>query len=293
MSNLSRRHFVVTAAAAAVLPARAAWAVRRAPIAQEIVDRIRANGGALAGKAPGDAFKAGDPATTITGVATTVMATTPVLQAAVARKQNLILTLEPVFYAANDVPGPRANDPVYLAKKELIERERLVVVRLGDPWNTKDPSAGPAALARAIGWNAGHLVRPDGVLVTGLNSTFGAVSAVVRKQLSIRGGLRTVGRAGMQVRSVFISPGTTDTARTIAILPSADVIVCGEPREWEAVPYAFDSWQTTRPKGLIALGRLVSEEPGMGACIAWLKSFITDVPVAHIPVADPYWSPAV
>jgi hypothetical protein len=36
--------------------------------------------------------------------------------AAAATHQNFIVTQEPVFYSATDVPGDRASDPVYLRR---------------------------------------------------------------------------------------------------------------------------------------------------------------------------------
>jgi hypothetical protein len=74
-------------------------------------------------------------------------------------------------------------------------------------------------------------------------------------------------------------------------LPHADVILSGEPREWEAVEYVFDTASAGQPKGMIAVGRVVSEEPGMRACAAWLRTLIPEVPVEPIAVGDPYWRP--
>ena len=59
---------------------------------------------------------------------------------------------------------------------------------------------------------------------------------------------------------------------TVKNLPQADVILSGEPREWEAVEYVFDTAAAGQPRGMIAVGRLVSEEPGMRACAAWLRT---------------------
>ena len=85
--------------------------------------------------------------------------------------------------------------------------------------------------------------------------------------------------------------GTTDIPNTIANLPHADAMISGEPREWEVVPYIADTWAAGAGKGLIVVGRYVSEEPGMKACAAWLRSFVTDVPVEALPMGDIYWSP--
>ena len=41
-------------------------------------------------------------------------------------------------------------------------------------------------------------------------------------------------------------------------------------------------------KGLIVIGLEASEEPGCGEVAAWLKSFISEVPVEWIPAGEPF-----
>src|SRR4051812_21047632 len=111
----SRREFIVSATAAllAVRPVRTQD--RGALTAQQIVDRLRSAIGVEWRAQSNDGFKAGDPGTVVTGMATTVMATTDVLRRAAASGQNFIVTQEPLFYTPNEEPGNRAKDPVYLA----------------------------------------------------------------------------------------------------------------------------------------------------------------------------------
>ena len=116
----SRREFVV-ATTAALLSRSVARAQRPPLTAQQVADRIRASVGVAWRSLTVDGFKAGDPSTAVTGIATTVMATIDTLKRAVASGQNFIVTQEPTFYSANDDPGNRAKDPVYLAKKTLID----------------------------------------------------------------------------------------------------------------------------------------------------------------------------
>jgi hypothetical protein len=94
----------------------------------------------------------------------------------------------------------------------------------------------------------------------------------------------------MRVRTVFISPGSTAVASTVQNLRRADAVLTGEPREWEAVPYVLDTWSADQGKGLIAVGRNVSETPGMQACATWIRSLVPEVRVETIATADPYWS---
>jgi hypothetical protein len=70
------------------------------------------------------------------------------------------------------------------------------------------------------------------------------------------------------------------------------VVVAGEVREWESVEYARDVVSSGQPKGLVLIGRVVSEDPGMALCAKWIATLVPEVPVRHISAGDPYWRPA-
>jgi len=285
--DLSRREFVAVGGAV-LLSAGAPRLARLELTAQQAIERIRARVGVPWRDTTVDGFKAGDPATVVTGIATVVMATLPALRQAAAAGRNLIVTFEPTFYSGNEDPGSRASDPVYLAKKAFIDEHRLVVWRFSDHWGARVPNEFASALAGALGW--ADLRTADNLLVYAIPSTtLGALTEHVRARLGVKGSLRVVGTPGMQIRRVLLSPGTTDMPGTVKNLSQADVIVSGEPREWEAVEYVLDTASTNQPKGMIAVGRLVSEEPGVRACAAWLRTLITEVPVEAIATVDPYW----
>ena len=91
---------------------------------------------------------------------------------------------------------------------------------------------------------------------------------------------------------ISVVDGSTEVPTVMGRLAQMDVVIAGEPREWEVVPYVLDSREAGAAKGLIALGRLVSEEPGMKACAEWIRSFVPELPVESVPVGDPYWNPA-
>ena len=286
--RLTRRSFVRAAAGSLLVP-RAAFGQSPAGrlTAGQAADRIRANAGMAWRDKTLDGFKAGSPETSVTGVVTTVMATQRVLARAVELKRNLIVTQEPVFYNANDEPGNRASDAIYLAKKAYIEQHGLVLFRFADHWNARQPDPRVAALARVLSWEG---PGTNGVFAI-RETTLSSLAAHLRERLQIRGGLRTVGAPGMRVRSALLLPGTADVPGVMARLKDADVVVAGEPREWEVVPYLLDSREAGANKALLAVGRVVSEEPGMKACAEWLKTLLPEVPVDAAPVGDPYWNP--
>jgi len=288
--EVSRRQFML-GTATGLISSRVVRAQRSDLTAQRVVDRIRANVGVPWRDTTIDGFKAGDPATIVTGVATTVMATMDVLRRAADAGQNLVITQEPTFYSANDDPGNRAADSVYLAKKAFLDQQRLVLWRFADHWNARRPDEAAIALAAALGWGGSRIPEADQVYRVP-ETTLGALVGHVRDRLSIRGGLRMIGQPGMRVRSVFLSPGATTVSSIVLNLPRADVILTGEPREWEAVPYVLDTWAADRGKGMIAVGRIVSEAPGAQACAAWIRSLVPEIPVDGIVTADPYWGAA-
>ena len=112
MTELSRRQFAALTAGGVAAPLLARAAAKRAPVtAAEIFERIKA-GIAVEWKAETiDAIKAGDPATPVTAIVTTAMATMTVLQHAVQLGANLIVSCEPTFYARSDSRTPPPRGP--------------------------------------------------------------------------------------------------------------------------------------------------------------------------------------
>ena len=252
-----------------------------------------------------DGIKAGDPTVAVTGVVTTALASLAVLRQAVEAGANLVVTHEPAFYASNDArvppparggfqttppPGAEAQpDPVYAAKNGFVDRHRLVVVRLRDHWRAREPSPFARGLGVALGWQnyqAGNAATYEIPLVP-----LERLAAHVRRALGVRGGMRVMGAAASPIRRVALLPGSTPLSAALDAMPGVDAIVAGEVREWETVEYVRDVIHAGHRKGLVLVGRVVSEEPGMRACADWMKSFVSEVPVRHIAAGDPYWRP--
>ncbi len=101
-----------------------------------------------------------------------------------------------------------------------------------------------------------------------------------------------VGDRETRVRRIALLPGVSALSATMKSLPECDVVIAGETREWESVEYAQDTVAAGQKKGMIMLGRVVSEDPGMNVCAQWLKTLIPEVAVRWIPAGDAYWRPA-
>jgi putative NIF3 family GTP cyclohydrolase 1 type 2 len=315
MTAVSRRDFVALAAAAAVggplapdsdlvlageRGTREGGAV--ALTAQEVVDRVKKNIGVEWGPDDVDTFKAGDPATAVTGVVATSMATLDVLQKAVQAGANLVVTAAPTFYGRADLstPGGRGAapagaaplaDPVYAGKNEFIARHKLVVFRLTHHWNQRQPDPRALGLAAAMGWTK-YRAGDEALHYQVPPITLEALASQLKKNLSIRAGLRAIGDRGLTVRRIGLLPGYTLIQASIAMLPAVDVVIAGEVQEWESATYAQDVVFAGVKKGFISIGRVVNEAAGMQVCAGWLKTIVPEVPVRFITAGDPYWRPA-
>jgi putative NIF3 family GTP cyclohydrolase 1 type 2 len=302
MPDLSRREFAALAAAAATAPFASVRTSAAAITAGEVIERIKQNIGVEWKLDSLDTLKAGDASTITQGIATTSMATLAVLQQAVKTGANLVVTAQPTYYARADVPTPPAGrggasqaaaqtDPVFSAKNEFITRNRLVIFRLSDHWRQRQPDPLAQGIATALGWSTYQSAGdPQRYEVPALR--LDALVSNLKNALRSKGGIRVVGDAATIVKRVGLLSGTTPLQAALRMLPNVDVIVAGEVREWESVEYARDKVFSGEKKGLVLLGRVVSEEPGMAVCANWLQTFVSEVPIRHISAGDPYWRPS-
>jgi putative NIF3 family GTP cyclohydrolase 1 type 2 len=292
MAQLSRREFAALAGSmAATFTIGQETSHAAAVTAQDVIDRIRKNIGVDWKPESLDGVKAGDPSIVVKGVVTTSMATLSVLRAAVKRDANLVITAQPTFYGRTDAARSPSADPIVTAKNEFIAKNNVVIFRLSEHWRMRQPDPLLQGMAAALGWTK-YQTAGDPMRVELPAITLDALAAHVKTRLQLRGGIRVVGDPQARVQRVGLLPGTTPIQASLKMLPNVDVVLAGEVREWESVEYARDTAFSGRKKGLIVVGRVTSEEPGMNVCASWLKGFVPEVPIAHLPAGDPYWRPA-
>ncbi len=260
--------------------------------AREIIRRIQEHVGVPWHGDTVDTLKAGDPDTPVAGIAVTMMATMDVLQRAAASGKNLIITHEPTFYdhldKAADLEAGK-SDPVLAAKRSFIKDHSLVVWRFHDYWHRRTPDGILEGMKHALGWD--KFQDPAMPYVFTLpDTTVQALAADLTQRLGIHV-LRVVGDPNLAVKRVALVPGSSGANREIRALemPDVQVLVTGEPREWETVEYVADAASQGRAKALIILSHIPSEQAGMQECARWLETFVTEVPVEFIPTPDPFW----
>ena len=260
--------------------------------AREVISRIQAHVGVPWQADTVDTFKAGNPDEPVTGVAITMMATMDVLQRAAASGKNLVITHEPTFYNHLDnldVLPEKEKDPVLAAKLAFIAEHHLVVWRFHDHWHRRTPDGIEAGMAHDLGWEKQQ--DPENQYLFAVpETTLESLAADLKKKLDVHV-LRVVGNPRLKIKKAALVPGASGFQKeTLALERSdIDVLVTGEPREWETVEYVADAVAQGKPKGLIILSHIPSEQAGMEECTRWLKTFVNEVPVEFLPAKDPFW----
>jgi len=264
---------------------------RKEITANEVIERIKKRVGLEWRADTVDTFKGGDPNTKVTGIAMTMMATMDVLQRAAAKGDNLVITHEPTFYdhldTSNQLPQGE-SDAVLAEKRRFIEEHHLVVWRFHDYWHARQPDGILLGVVKQLGWEK-YQDATNPHLFTIPETTADKLSEQLQTKLGIHV-MRVVADPDLKVKRIALSPGAAGFRREVGALemPDVELLITGESREWETVEYVADAIAQGRHKALIMLSHVPSEQPGMGECAKWLKTFVTEVPVEFVPTKDPF-----
>jgi putative NIF3 family GTP cyclohydrolase 1 type 2 len=261
-----------------------------APTAREVIEEIKKQVGVPWMAETVDTFKAGDPETRVTGIAVTMMATMDVLQRAVAKGDNLIITHEPTFFNHTDRPDVIAeSDAVWKEKRDYISAHGLVVWRFHDHWHMRKPDGVLLGMVKAVGWEKYQSTDNPHLFVLP-ETSLKALAADVAKKLDSPV-VRVVGSPDMRVTRIAFSPGSAGAVREMQALERDDVevLLVGETREWETVEYTADAVSEGKRKALIVIGHVPSEQAGMGECAEWLRGFMKGTRVDFVETKQPFW----
>ncbi len=237
-----------------------------------------------------DVIKTGDPQTKVTGIVTTMFATMDVLKKAVEMNCNLIIPHEPLFYNHLDETVSLQDDPVYLEKKKFIDDHKLVIWRFHDYIHRMQPDGILSGMANRLGWkNYTVNGRLDDYSVpeTTIEGLLGYL-----KKIFPENAFYVVGKPDLKVSRIrFLcgSPGSSAHLRALAD-NSVDAVIAGEVPQWETYEYVRDAVQQGRPKAIVFIGHVYSEESGMDFCADWLRGFIKEIPVSFVASGPSYWS---
>jgi putative NIF3 family GTP cyclohydrolase 1 type 2 len=255
---------------------------------QQAVDRIKARFEGKVGPNTVDTIKSGDPTQPLRGIAVTFMATRQVLDQAVARGANLLITHEPTFYNHLDDEDWLRNDPVYESKRKFIDQHGITVWRVHDYPHVVRPDMIFTGMARELGWqdriesSSERTIRLPAI-------TLHELAGHCKKALGIKT-VRYAGDPNMPCSLMALRVGSPGGRAQIDLLKQkgVDVVVTGESAEWETCEYVRDSAAAGEKKALLVLGHANSEEGGIRWMSEWIASLLPEIPVTYLPAGDPF-----
>ena len=242
-----------------------------------------------------DRLYAGAWDTEVTGVAATFMATVEVVRQAAAAGCNFIVTHEPTYFNGWDRLDWLADDPVYHAKKSLIETSGITVWRYHDHMHMGDGDLIYDGLLEQLGWQP-YLVtgRPDPHVYVIPPTPLPDLVAFFADKLGMTG-IRIVGKPDLVASRVGILVGGGSLGLGDEVMPARlmreeniDVMVCGEITEWTLAAYVRDAAALGFNKAMIIVGHERSEEPGMKVLAETLRPLLPGVPVTFIDSGEPF-----
>ena len=248
------------------------------------------------------------------GVVTTMHPTIEVIKETIKLGYNLIVVHEPTFYNSWDSADLYAADEIVVAKKKLLDGNRIVIWRDHDHLhqNQNDPYTGAPTrcdhtfwgAAMSLGW-AGHKTNYDSY-PGGINPykvyelpemKIGDMAKYIVEKMNLKGG-RIIGNpeatASKTVLGTHILAGE-DTEDEYCVTnffldPGIDVIVPNEIQDNLALSYCLDAKQMGKNKAVLNYAHYNMEEFGMqymAICFSE-KIWGGDMPVAYVQSGDMY-----
>lgn len=235
-----------------------------------------------------DTIKSGDPSQIVSGIVTTMFATNAVIEKTIKTGANFIIAHEPTFYNHLDEVAWLENDEVYKHKKDLLEKNKIVVWRFHDYIHSHKPDGVLMGVLIALGWEQYYNSGNPNILSIP-STTLGKLITHLKNKLGISH-LKLVGDLSQECSHIALLPGAAGGTSQIGLLQkeNPDVLICGEINEWETAEYIRDMRQMGSKTSLIILGHSVSEEPGLEWLVNWLQPQIPGVKITHIASEDPF-----
>jgi putative NIF3 family GTP cyclohydrolase 1 type 2 len=235
-----------------------------------------------------DTVKIGNPDQPVTGIVTTMFATVDVIRKAIDLKANFIIAHEPTFYNHQDETTWLQDHDVYKLKRELLEKNNIVVWRFHDFWHSNKPDGVFMGVLTSLGWEKYQDENQRRLLKIPKTSLSDLIKHL-KSKLGINT-LRYVGDPSQSCSRIALMPGAPggrSHMNTVHDL-NPDVLICGELQEWETSEYFRDSRSLGINRSVVVLGHSVSEEPGMQWLVGWLQPKVPGINISHVPSNSPF-----
>lgn len=248
-----------------------------------------------------DTVKIGDPEQECTGIVVTCFCSTEVIKKAVAQGANLIICHEPLFFGDAEQEGVAKEDPVFAAKRTLLEENNIVV------WRDHDHMHGPGGpgctvhteidyiyygIMKELGWEEyvrGETTKPLWYEIP--KTTARELANLFLEKFNLTG-IRVVGDPDAEVSTVFVCEhvqGRPNDGEIVAKAAKADLMIPLEIVDWTLSEYVRDACQNGIGKAILEMGHFNTEELGMKYMTKWLPEVIgSETPVHFVQSGDSF-----
>jgi putative NIF3 family GTP cyclohydrolase 1 type 2 len=262
---------------------------------QKVIDRVLEDScGTRRVEKTCDVLVGGSPDMQVTGIVTTFMVTVDVIKATIAIGANLIITHEPTYFTGNDELDWLQQDPVYLAKKKLIDDHGIAVWRYHDHMHLAETDRIYDGLLKEIGWEDKKIDKSSPWTYLIDETTVGELANTLKRTLSMDV-IRIVGnpdgtcsRIGILVGGGSLGLGREQMPMELMRDKDLDVMICGDITEWTLCAYVNDAAMLGMNKAMIVAGHERTEEWGMKHMAEWLQPLVDDIPVTFIDAKEPF-----
>lgn len=233
-----------------------------------------------------DVFLYGNPDVELKNVAVTMMATQEVLEEAVRRDCNLIITHEPLFYNHQHRFEHLLRDPVYLAKEAYLRTHGLCVFHLHD--NLHRPGLDDIAVGMAHKLNWGKYRADDSFRNFRMP---GVPLKDILRDIDTHlepTAMKYIGDEDVAYENVVTSWGFMMMENAVQLINRHEscVLITGETHEWEFVEYVHDANRMGLGKALIVVGHVASEEGGVEFFSHYLQEKSPSHSISYIRTND-------
>lgn len=262
---------------------------------QQIIDRILEDScGSRRAEPTCDVLVSGSPEMEVTGIVTTFMATVDVIREAAALGANLIITHEPTYYTGVDRLEWLEQDPVYAAKRQLIEQHGMAIWRYHDHMHMAQPDRIYEGLLQELGWQELQVEERKPWLYELDNLPLLQLAELLKRKLGMEV-LRIVGdphtvcsRVGVLVGGASLGLGKEQMPMELMREGRLDAMICGEITEWTLCAYVNDAAMLGMKKAMLIVGHERTEEWGMKQMAEWLRPLAEGISVVFVDAREPF-----
>ncbi|MFC1461903.1 Nif3-like dinuclear metal center hexameric protein [Verrucomicrobiota bacterium] len=232
-----------------------------------------------------DQFLHGDAESEVRGIATAWIPTNAAIQEAHEKGCNLFITHEPAFYPGYE--GTSSTDQLVNAKRELLDRLGITLLRCHDTWDRMPEFGIPDAWASFLGFETEE--RP-------VQSFYKIclVESVTVEQTArlILDKVRTLGQDSVLILG--------DKARKVSRMAVGTGAITHLPHMYELQPdvilatddginfWTGGHWAADLDIPLLVVNHATAEKPGMQAMARYLQGIFPEIPVAYVDVCYSY-----